>query len=401
MRGYRFLFGMMVWGAASITCAAPLTPAQQAFADAQALAASAQAEAVANVSNGGVAATINQFNPTYYNSSGTAPESALFQNGDGNTISAGQSQISGCQNDAANPDPVLRQNCDAINWMVRSKSARPTIAVPPSLFAASRAIVANAPALATSSLGIADPNAVGAFTGCVNRIVEPPPTMKICSEFRGTVDQQCTVGRVVIVDEFTNYKCDKTVSSYLPQTCDRALTATVTAVNYCSISGSATGLGSYVQTTTTRKWVAWGGGQRGGRFVTTTTSSTVSSPHFDVTFGCSGGVVANVTVTINAGAQCHGGGCNSDYYPITLNFIPGTNAGPVTQNLARVYTGAWWETTTVSYNAATNTVSISNSENLYQETITATAVPSGTAGVRNDISSSWVNGCATQEAAAL
>lgn len=397
MSVYRWLAGIFLCAASSVSIA--VTPAQQAFADARALAEGAQSGAAAAVTGGGVAATINQFNPTYYNSGGTAPESSLFQNGDGNTISAGQSKISSCRNDPANPDPFLRQNCDAVNWMVRSQSARPPVTVPPSLFTASRAIVANAPALATSSLGIADPNAVGTFTGCVNRVVTPPPTTEICSVFSGGVEQQCTVGRVVVVDAFTNYKCDKTVDTYLPQTCDRALTATVTAVNYCSISGGATGLGSYVQTTTTRRWGWITPAKRG--WISTTTTATVLDPHFDVTFGCVGGVAPNVTVTINAAVQCHGGGCNSDYFPITLNFIPGTNAGPVTQNMARTYYGAWWEATTVSYDGATNTVSVSNASGPSGETITATAVPSGTAGVQNNISSSWVNGCATQEASAL
>jgi len=231
MRGYRLLFGMMAWGAVSIASAAALTPAQQAFADAQALAAGAQAGAAANVSGGSVATTVNQFNPTYYNSNGTAPESALFQNGNGNTVSAGQTKVSDCQNGAPNPDPFLRQNCEAINLMVNNPSNRPTIAIPPSLFAPSKAIVANANTLATSSLGIADPNAVGAFSGCVNRTVGPAPTTRICNEFKGTAAQQCTVGQVVVVDEFTNYKCDKTVDTYLPQTCNKTVNVTVTPQN--------------------------------------------------------------------------------------------------------------------------------------------------------------------------
>jgi hypothetical protein len=396
MKGFRILFGMMAWGTASIACAVPLTPAQQAFADAQALAAGAQAGAAANVSGGSVASTVNQFNPTYYNANGTAPESALFQNGNGNTVSAGQSKVSNCATGAPNSDPFLQQNCEAINLMVNNPSNRPQIAIPPSLLAPSKAIVANANALAASSLGIADPNAVGAFSGCVNKTVTPPPTTEICNEFTGSTSQQCTLGQVVLVDHFTNYKCDKTNDIYLPQSCDKTLNAVVTAVNYCSISGSATGLGSYVQITSKRIW-----NNVTRKWITTTTSSDIVSPHFDVTFGCSGGIAAYVAVTINAGAQCHSFGCNSDYFPVTLNFVPGNNAGPVTQNLARTYKGVMWETTSVSYNGATNTVSISNSVNQFNETITATAVPTGTAGVRNDISSSLVNGCTVQEAAAL
>lgn len=248
MRGYRLLFGMMAWGTVSIASAAALTPAQQAFADAQALAAGAQAGAAANVSGGSVATTVNQFNPTYYNSSGTAPETALFQNGNGNTVSAGQTKVADCQNNAPNPDPFLRQNCEAIKLMVNNPSNRPVIAIPPSTFASSKAIVANANTLAATSLGIANPNTGGAFSGCVNKTVGPAPITKICNEFNGTAAQQCTVGRVVVVDEFTNYKCDKTVDTYLPQTCDRTVVVTVTQPPPIA----ATRVGG--------KWVVVGGG---------------------------------------------------------------------------------------------------------------------------------------------
>lgn len=216
---YRLFFGVMAWGAASFALAAPLTPAQQAFADAQALAQSAQANAVSNLSTGGVSSTVNQFNPTYYNSNGTAPESTLFQGGNGNTVSAGQTKVADCQNDAPNPDPFLRQNCEAINLMVNNPANMPQIAIPSSLFAASRAIEAQ---------GVTDPNAAGSFTSCVNKTVGSLPTTEICNEWFGTDSQQCTMGRVVVVDAYTSYQCDKTATTYLPQSCDKTLNVMVT-----------------------------------------------------------------------------------------------------------------------------------------------------------------------------
>jgi len=235
MKRYRFLFGMMTLGAATFASAAPLTPAQQAFADAQALAASAQANAVSNLSSGGVSSTVNQFNPTYYNANGAAPESALFQGGNGNTVSAGQTKVADCQTGTPNPDPFLRQNCEAINLMVNNPSNRPQFSLPASMFASSRAIEAQ---------GITDPNATGSFTGCVNKATGSLPTTELCQEWFGASDQQCTMGRVVLVDEFTNYQCDKTTDTYLPQTCDKTLNVTVTqsspipatAVNQTSIA---------------------------------------------------------------------------------------------------------------------------------------------------------------------
>ncbi|MGZ8256877.1 MAG: hypothetical protein ACXWTX_03805, partial [Gallionella sp.] len=77
MKVFRLLF---VGALSSFAVAAyGVTPQQQAFAQAQALANGAQAGAVASVGGGSVAATVSKFNPTYYNASGNAPESALFQ----------------------------------------------------------------------------------------------------------------------------------------------------------------------------------------------------------------------------------------------------------------------------------------------------------------------------------
>ena len=73
---------------------------------------------------------------------------------------------------------------------------------------------------------------------------------------------------------------------------------------------------------------------------------------YDVVFSGS-----SVTVSINPAYQCHSGGCNSDYYPMTLNYVSGTNA-TATQTLARNYQGYWFATTTISYIAATNSIHI-------------------------------------------
>lgn len=377
MRKHHSLF-LALAGIFCITAnAVPLTPQQQAFAQAQALANAAQTGASATISSGGVATTVNKFDPTYYNSSGNAPESALFQGGNGQPSASGLAKLNNCQTGAPNPDKFLQQNCDAINFMAKNPATRPHISLPPSMFAPSKAIMTNAPALAAGSLGVANTNAVGGFTGCTNQTVTPPPTLETCSEFTGTAAQQCTIGRVVLADKFTEYQCDKTNDIYLPQSCDKTVNVSVVQSPYCSVSGSATGLGQY---------------KIGTRLIL--------QPHFDVIFGCSGNTLASVTVTISASAQCHGGACNSGYYPIVLNFIPGSNAGPVSLNLARNYKGVWWEKTTVSYNGASNIVTITGIR-IRGRAVTASAVPSGTAGIKNIMASSWVNGCAVQEAAAL
>jgi hypothetical protein len=242
MKRNRILLGVMAWWGASLSLAAPLTPSQQAFADAQALAASAQANAVSNLSSGGISSTVGQFNQTYYNSNGTAPESTLFQNGNGNTVSAGQAKVADCQTGTPNPDPFLRQNCEAINLMVNNPSNRPQIAIPQSLFAASRAIEAQ---------GVTDPNAAGSFTSCVNNTVTPPPTTEICSEWFGIASQQCTIGRVIQVDVNTNYQCDKTATTYLPQSCDKTVNVTITQP--APIAATPV----YVDVFTAGVWISW------------------------------------------------------------------------------------------------------------------------------------------------
>jgi hypothetical protein len=227
VKKHRFLLA----GLAGIFCvsanAVPPTPQQQAFAQGQALANGGQAGAAATVSGGGVAATVNKFNPTYYNSSGNAPESALFQGGNGQPAGNGTAKVNNCQTGAPNPDKFLQQNCDAINFMAKNPTTRPHIALPPSMFAPSKAIMANAPALAAGNLGIANPNAVGGFTGCTNQTTTPPPTLEICREFTGTAAQQCTFGRVVLADRFTEYHCDKTNDVYMPQSCDKTVNVSV------------------------------------------------------------------------------------------------------------------------------------------------------------------------------
>jgi hypothetical protein len=60
-----------------------------------------------------------------------------------------------------------------------------------------------------------------------------------------------------------------------------------------------------------------------------------------------------------------------------------------------------WHLTSITYNGTTNTVSLSDTSNPTQKTVTATTTPTGTVGIRNVISWTLNNGCAVQEAAAL
>ena len=394
------LIGLCLVGMVRFSLAAPLTPTQQAFSDAQTLAAGAQASAAANVTNGTVATTVNSFNPNYYSYSNTAPEASLFLGGNGDTSAAGVGKVTSCQTGPVNPDAFLQQNCDAINLMAKNPSVRPQFTINPSDpgIVASKAISANPSTLAANSLGFASPSAMVSFTGCTTttKTTAPTFTTEVCNDVMNTTSPVCTVGRTITVDAKTNYQCDRTTNMYQTQMCNKTINPVVTPTQYCVVAGTANGIGSYSSTVAVRTWSV-----PLHKFYTVWSVVDVPYGMFNVQFGCVGTALASVTVSIAAGAQCHAGGCNSGYFPMTLNFIPGTNAGPITSVLAQNYTGIWWYSTTVSYVGATNMVNISiGTDNPIRKAVTASAAHTGTVGIKNVITSTLSNGCAAQEAAA-
>ena len=398
------LIGLFLAGIPYLSLAAALTPAQQAaqdaavkkaFSDAQTLANGSVAGAANGVVNGTIQSTVNSFNPNYYSYANTAPESALFGGGNGDTFTAGAGKITACQTGAANPDAFKQQNCDAINYMANQPTIRPQFAISSSnpMMVTSRAIQNNASTLAAASLGFVDPGAVGSFTGCTTKATTTPPTfgIEVCNDVSTASSSTCSIGRTIAVNAHTDYQCNKTINAYQTQNCNKTVIPIVTPTNYCDVAGSATGIGSYTTTklgyitvrvgrTTKKKWGT----------ITTVTPYAM----YDVVFGCSGATMAKATITISAGAQCHSGGCNSSYYPLTLYFLPSGNA-TVTGYMAQNYTGLWWYQTQASYSAVNNTLTLTTGA------YTATAIPTGTVGIRNVISWTLNNGCAVQEAAAL
>ena len=392
---YGGLAGALLYFQSAATFA--VTPAQQAFIDGQAAALAATAGASTNITSGTVATTVNSFNPNYYSYTTTAPESSLFIGGNGDTFTAGAGKITACQTGATNPDAFKQQNCDAINYMANQPTIRPQFAISSSnpMMVTSRAIQNNASTLAAASLGFVDPGAVGSFTGCTTKATTTPPTfgIEVCNDVSTASSSTCSIGRTIAVNAHTDYQCNKTINAYQTQNCNKTVIPIVTPTNYCDVAGSATGIGSYQRYVKahydfkTRKMIP---------------ATYVTQPYglFDVVFACAGDALAKVTVTIAVGAQCHWGGCNSDYYPLTLNFIPGRNTA-TSGYQARVYDGTLWHLTSITYNGTTNTVSLSDTSNPTQKTVTATTTPTGTVGIRNVISWTLNNGCAVQEAAAL
>ena len=121
------------------------TPVEQAFIDGQAAAQSAASGASTMITGGTIANTVNSFNPSYYNYSGTAPEASYFMNGGGDTITPGTGKVTACQTGPVNPNAFLQQNCDAISYMARNPTIRPQFTLTPGdpNVAISRSIEAN------------------------------------------------------------------------------------------------------------------------------------------------------------------------------------------------------------------------------------------------------------------
>ena len=225
---------VILYLSATIPAIAHASAQTDAFAAGQALANGAQASTAAGVTNGSVANTVNSFNPTYYQYSTNAPQTSLYQGGNGDTISAGAGKITACQTGATNPDQFLQQNCNAINFMAKNPSTRPQFSLSPTdtNITLSKAIQANAPALAANSLGYANPAAVGtSFSGCTNTTVTTPATYQteVCNDFNSIASQTCTMGQTVVVNANTSYQCNKTSNAYQTYTCTRGSVVTVSA----------------------------------------------------------------------------------------------------------------------------------------------------------------------------
>ena len=305
-----------------------VTPVEQAFIDGQAAAQSATSSASTNITNGTIATTVNSFDPSYYNYSGTAPEAGYFMGGSGDTITPGAGKVTACQTGPVNPNAFLQQNCEAINYMVQNPTTRPQFTINPDdpMILNSKQITANAGTLAAQSLGFADPSAVGSFTACQTTTTSTSPTYtaEVCNEYLSSTTSMCIVGRDVVVDAQSNFQCNETANAYETSTCNKTLNVTMNSLPSCSVSGSYTArLGIY-----------------------------------DISFSCDpSNTFAVMTLSITPSAQCHAGGCNSDYFPMTLSIFPGVSATS-TAKLARVYYGVWWNSATVQYTANTDYVVI-------------------------------------------
>jgi len=82
--------------------------------------------------------------------------------------------------------------------------------------------------------------------------------------------------------------------------------------------------------------------------------------YFDITFACNGNSSITATLKINPASQIHGGGLNSNYYPLSLNFISGVSSGPTVGFMAVAYDGVSWSYYGIAYDGPSNKLRLSS-----------------------------------------
>lgn len=178
-----------------------------------------QADAFASGKTAGNAATnqatFNAINPTSGNDkidgySNTAAESSYWGVGVpmAPIVSGGTSKIAACSGPPSS-DPRIKQQCEAILALQHQPSIRP-----PGLITASDPLIQMGKAITDDPESIAG-SINGAYSACntvqVNH--ESPFVIQTCDEISNNVNENCTIGREIVVDPDYLYGCTKTIST--------------------------------------------------------------------------------------------------------------------------------------------------------------------------------------------
>lgn len=207
---------MLFWAGAA------LADQNGAFQDGKRLGSSVIQGAFSGINSGAVSDKI----PGY----GTNPsETQFFQGGQGELSGPGISKIQNCATATPNPDPIKRQECDAVNFLARNPQIRPQFNInknDPMILAAKHA--RNNAESFFQSLGIK--GGAGSSTQCTTKTETTPAqyTTETCSSFKEVGEQQCTMGRTINIDSDANFQCEQTVNAYETLKCRRSSNITCT-----------------------------------------------------------------------------------------------------------------------------------------------------------------------------
>lgn len=219
---------MLLWAGAA------LADQTGAFQDGKGLGSSVNQSAFSGINSGAASDKI----PGY----GTNPsETQFFQGGQGQLSGPGVAKMQNCATATPDPDPIKRQECEAVNFLARNPQIRPQFNITKSdpMFVKARDIGRNAENI-FQSLGIN--GGTGSSTQCTTKTETTPAqyTTETCSSIKEVGEQQCTMGRVINIDTDANFQCEQTVNGYENLSCTKELIVTSTTKYTCAATGLTT-----------------------------------------------------------------------------------------------------------------------------------------------------------------
>ena len=206
---------MLFWAGAA------LADQNGAFQDGKSLGSSVNQSAFSGINSGAASDKI----PSY----GTNPsETQFFQGGQGQLSGPGVAKMQNCATATPDPDPIKRQECEAVNFLARNPQIRPQFNITkndPMILAAKHA--RNNAESMFQSFGM---GGTGSSTQCTTKTETTPAqyTTETCSSFKEVGEQQCTMGRVINIDADANFQCEQTVNAYETLKCRRSSNITCT-----------------------------------------------------------------------------------------------------------------------------------------------------------------------------
>ncbi|MBK4737818.1 hypothetical protein [Noviherbaspirillum pedocola] len=126
----------------------------------------------------------------------------------------GVSRINGCKTEAKGTDQMANQECEAVNFLAKNPDNRKRFQLPSN----DPAILAGRDAINKAKLDTLSDN------GCVMKTTTTPDEHRIesCNEYNPVANNDCIMGRQVVVDDYSNYQCDQTLNAYEYPKCNKS-----------------------------------------------------------------------------------------------------------------------------------------------------------------------------------
>ena len=221
-------------------------------------------------------------------------QSGYFSGGNGNIEAPGAAQITNCANAAPGSNQMANQYCNAVNFLAINPSVRPqiTISQNDSMLVHSRTI-SNYPTL------------VGSSSQCVPVTTTTPAqyTTKMCSTVQGMNLAQCVLGRVVNINDYTNYKCNQTMNAYQTNTCNKVTAVSMVLKPESKVPPQNISSGIYWDGTNVQVSFSPWGWAPGPLYLSPTTASTSASISLYYAQACCATTTGSATISYNNATQ--------------------------------------------------------------------------------------------------